>query len=45
MDLNLQVIARENKGKGHGIEYAYSRPATSMANPTTDDKVLFQTNF
>ena len=36
----IKVIARENKGNGHGIEYAYSRPATSMANPSADDKVI-----
>jgi len=41
-DFIFQVIARENKGKGHGIEYAYSRPATSMANPTTDDKKVLK---
>ena len=28
------MIARENKGPGIGIEYAYSRAATSVANPT-----------
>ena len=31
---NFQVIARENKGPGIGIEYAYSRAATSVANPS-----------
>lgn len=41
-DFIFQVIARENKGKDHGIEYAYSRPATSMANPTTDDKKVLK---
>ena len=30
----FQVIARENKGPGIGIEYAYSRAATSVANPS-----------
>ena len=30
----LKVIARENKGPGIGIEYAYSRAATSVANPS-----------
>ena len=29
-----EVIARENKGPGIGIEYAYSRAATSVANPS-----------
>ncbi len=24
-----------------GIEYAYSRPATSMANPSEEQKVIF----
>jgi len=33
-DFIFQVIARENKGPGIGIEYAYSRAATSVANPT-----------
>ena len=28
------MIARENKGPGIGIEYAYSRAATSVANPS-----------
>jgi len=35
-DFIFQVIARENKGPGIGIEYAYSRPATSLANPSRD---------
>jgi len=35
-DFIFQVIARENKGPGIGIEYAYSRAATSVANPTPD---------
>merc|ERR1712226_321464 len=35
-DFIFQVIARENKGTGIGIEYAYSRPATSLANPSRD---------
>ena len=30
----FKVIARENKGPGIGIEYAYSRPATSVYNPS-----------
>ena len=30
----MKVIARENKGPGIGIEYAYSRAATSVANPS-----------
>merc|ERR1719348_2609467 len=34
-DFIFQVIARENKGPGIGIEYAYSRPATSVFNPST----------
>ena len=33
-DFIFQVIARENKGAGIGIEYAYSRPATSVHNPS-----------
>jgi len=33
-DFIFQVIARENKGTGIGIEYAYSRPATSVFNPS-----------
>jgi len=41
-DFIFQVIARENKGNGHGIEYAYSRPATSMANPSADDKKVLK---
>lgn len=35
-DFIFQVIARENKGPGIGIEYAYSRPATSVHNPSPD---------
>merc|ERR1719348_2635503 len=35
-DFIFQVIARENKGPGIGIEYAYSRPATSLANPSRE---------
>ena len=35
-DFIFQVIARENKGPGIGIEYAYSRPATSLSNPSPD---------
>ena len=35
-DFIFQVIARENKGAGIGIEYAYSRPATSVHNPSPD---------
>jgi len=35
-DFIFQVIARENKGAGIGIEYAYSRPATSLANPSRE---------
>lgn len=34
-DFIFQVIARENKGAGIGIEYAYSRPATSVHNPSS----------
>ena len=34
----FQVIAREDKGSSVGIEYAYSRPATSLANPTDKQK-------
>ena len=30
------MIARENKGTGIGIEYAYSRPATSVFNPSAN---------
>jgi len=37
-DFIFQVIARENKGPGVGIEYAYSRPVTSLANPTNQQK-------
>lgn len=37
-DFIFQVIARENKGAGVGIEYAYSRPATSLSNPTQEQK-------
>jgi len=33
-DFIFQVIARENKGPGIGIEYAYSRAATNVANPS-----------
>jgi len=35
-DFIFQVIARENKGTGIGIEYAYSRPATSVFNPSAN---------
>merc|ERR1712013_292068 len=35
-DFIFQVIARENKGPGIGIEYAYSRPATSVFNPSAN---------
>ena len=34
----FQVIAREDKGSSVGIEYAYSRPATSLSNPTDKQK-------
>ncbi|XP_023346509.1 uncharacterized protein LOC111715424 [Eurytemora carolleeae] len=37
-DFIFQVIAREDKGSSVGIEYAYSRPATSLANPTDKQK-------
>ena len=36
-----QVIAREDKGSSVGIEYAYSRPATSLANPTDKQKARY----
>jgi len=35
-DFIFQVIAREDKGTEIGIEYAYSRPATSLANPNKE---------
>ena len=41
----LQVIARENKGSGVGIEYAYSRPVTSLANPTDAQKERLLEDF
>jgi len=37
-DFIFQVIARENKGSAVGIEYAYSRPATSLVNPNVEQK-------